>query len=254
MPTPFPGMDPYLERRDRWPAVHTRLIVAMADAIGPQVWPQYRVDIELRTYTALLTSASLVGIPDVLAMSASHEEVDTGSAATRTGAAPQVIEVPMPEDIQERYLVVREVASQEVITVIELLSLAHKLTYEGREAYEAKRNAVLGSKTHLIEIDLLRAGTPLVPFRAGHDYRIWVSSAPERPRGVAYMLSVRDPLPTLAIPLRPGHPEPTLPLNQLVHDVYDRGGYHLAIDYSQSPVPPLQEADADWARRLVSVE
>ena len=65
MPTPFPGMDPYLERRDHWHAVHTRLLVAIADALGPQVWPHYRVDIELRTYIALLTSESLAGIPDV---------------------------------------------------------------------------------------------------------------------------------------------------------------------------------------------
>ena len=34
MPTPFPGMDPYLERRDHWHAVQTRLLVAIADALG----------------------------------------------------------------------------------------------------------------------------------------------------------------------------------------------------------------------------
>ena len=59
MPTPFPGMDPYLERRDHWHAGHTRLLVAIADALGPQVWPHYRVDIELRTY--IETIASLPG-------------------------------------------------------------------------------------------------------------------------------------------------------------------------------------------------
>ena len=37
MPTPFPGMDPYLERREHWHAVHTRRLVASADALGPQV-------------------------------------------------------------------------------------------------------------------------------------------------------------------------------------------------------------------------
>ena len=34
MPTPFPGMDPYLERPGLWHEVHTRLIVAIADALG----------------------------------------------------------------------------------------------------------------------------------------------------------------------------------------------------------------------------
>ena len=46
MPTPFPGMDPYLERAEVWEEVHTRLIVAIADALGPQVRPKYRVGVE----------------------------------------------------------------------------------------------------------------------------------------------------------------------------------------------------------------
>jgi hypothetical protein len=255
MPTPFPGMDPYLERRDRWHAVHTRLLVAMADALGPQVWPHYRVDIELRTYIALLTSESLVGIPDVLVMSSPHEVGHPMEPAPALGIAPQVVEVPMPEEIHERYLVVREVTTQDVVTVLEILSLANKLTHEGREAYEAKRTIVLGSKTNLVEIDLLRAGSPLPPFQAGQsDYRILISPAPTRPRTMAYTLSVRDPLPTIPIALRPGDPEPTLPLKQLLHDLYDRARYDLAIDYSQPPVPPLHDDDMAWARQLLSME
>src|SRR5215467_1535111 len=255
MPTPFPGMDPYLERRDHWHAVHTRLLVAIADALGPQVWPHYRVDIALRTYIALLTSESLAGIPDVLVMSSPHEAGRPMAPASAIGVAPQVVEVPMPKEIHERYLVVYEVTTQDVVTVIELLSLANKLTHEGREAYEAKRTIVLGSKTNLVEIDLLRAGRPLPPFQAGQsDYRILISPAPTRPRAMAYTLSVRDPLPTISIPLRPGDPEPTLPLNQLLHDLYDRARYDLAIDYSQPPVPPLHDDDLAWARQLFSAE
>ena len=49
----------------------------------------------------------------------------------------------------------------EVVTAIEILSLANKLTQEGRAAYNTKRQRVLGSQTNLVEIDLLRAGTPL---------------------------------------------------------------------------------------------
>ena len=95
------------------------------------------------------------------------------------GTAPQVVEVPMPEELHERYLIVYEVTTQEAVTVIEILSLANKLTHEGREAYEAKRTTVLGSKTNLVEIDLLRAGRALPPFQAGQsDYRILISPAP----------------------------------------------------------------------------
>lgn len=49
MPTPFPGMDPYLEQRELWPAVHNRLIVALADYLAPRLRPRYYVDLELRT-------------------------------------------------------------------------------------------------------------------------------------------------------------------------------------------------------------
>ena len=68
MPTPFHGMDPYLERAGMGEEVHTRLIVAMADALGPQVRPKYRVGVEQRIYRALLTPDEYerVGKADVL--------------------------------------------------------------------------------------------------------------------------------------------------------------------------------------------
>ena len=110
---------------------HQAAQVAIADALGPQVWPHYRVDIELRTYIALLTSKSLAGTPDVLVVSSPHEVERPVVPAPAVGTAPQVVEVPMPAEIHERYLVVYEVTTQEVVTVLEILSLANKLTHEG---------------------------------------------------------------------------------------------------------------------------
>ena len=104
--------------------MHTRLLVTIADALGPQVWPHYRVDIGLRTYIALLTSESLAGIPDVLVMSSPHEVGHPMDPAPAIGIAPQVVEIPMPEEIHECYLVVREVTTQDVVTVLGILSLA----------------------------------------------------------------------------------------------------------------------------------
>ena len=45
MPSPFPGFDPYLENPDFWPEVHSRLIVALADSLVPQVRPKYEIAI-----------------------------------------------------------------------------------------------------------------------------------------------------------------------------------------------------------------
>ena len=188
MPSPFPGMDPYLERAGMWEEVRTRLIVVMADALGPHVRPKYRMGVEQRTYLAVMTpdEYELVGKPDVLVVASRHQAQFAPASGIAVSVTPHVAELPMPEEITERYLVVREVVTGEVITVIKLLSPTNKLTREGRLQYERKRLQVLGSATHLIEIDLLRAGAPF-PFRvrdpaARSDYRILVSRAPIVPR------------------------------------------------------------------------
>ena len=43
-------MDPYLEQPELWPEFHNRLLVAIADALGPQLRPKYRVAIDKRVY------------------------------------------------------------------------------------------------------------------------------------------------------------------------------------------------------------
>src|SRR3954454_24510463 len=50
MPSPFPGMNPFLERDDVWPDLHHRLIDRLADALADQVDPRYLVKIEEQLY------------------------------------------------------------------------------------------------------------------------------------------------------------------------------------------------------------
>ena len=258
MPTPFPGMDPYLERAGMWEEVHTRLIVAMADALGPHVRPKYRVGVEQRTYLALLTPDEYerVGKPDVLVSASRRQEPLAQATATAVSITPRIAQLPMPEEITERYLEVRDVVTGEVITIIELLSPTNKLTREGRRQYVRKRLQVLGSATHFIEIDLLRAGEPF-PFKvidddAQSDYRMIVSRAQDRPQAAVYLFTIRDPIPDIPVPLQPGDAEPSLALNHLLHDVYDRAGYDLTLDYQQSPPPPpMREQDLRWVKQLL---
>jgi Protein of unknown function (DUF4058) len=164
-----------------------------------------------------------------------------------------VAELPLPEEVTERYLEIRTVPEQQVITVIEILSPSNKLTREGRGQYEGKRLKVLGSATHLVEIDLLRSGHPF-PMKApgSNDYRIIIRRSQHRPRADIYLFGVRDLIPAFPIPLRPDETAPTLPLNHILHELYDQGGYDLIIDYRQPPQPPLSEGDAAWARQLVT--
>jgi hypothetical protein len=254
MPSPFPGMDPYLERRGLWEEVHAGLIVAIQQFLSPLVRPRYRVAIERRTYLAILSPDDFAGKPDVLIVASTDQSFDATSA-TSSGATPHVAELPMPDEVIERYLEVRDIVTGEVVAVIEILSPTNKLVGEGRLQYERKRLQVLASSTNLIEIDLLRLGTPL-PFRMRNgdstsDYRIVVSRAQLRPRADLYLFNVRDPIPDFPMPLRPDEPEPILPLNQILHELYDRAGYDLAIDYHQAPDPPLSRTDARWATQLL---
>lgn len=256
MPTPFPGMDPYLERRGLWEEVHTGLIAEIQQSLAPLVRPRYRVAVERRVYLAVLAPDGLIGKPDVLVVAPDREAAPAVPGRAAVSMAPQVAELPMAEEIVERYLEIREVATGDVITIIEILSHSNKSTRQGREQYEHKRLAVLASMTNLVEVDLLRAGNPL-PMRLATcgslgDYRLVVSRSGCRPQADVYIFRVPQPIPNVPIPLRPGEAEPVLALNQIVHDLYDRAGYDLAVDYSQPPVPPLSGADAQWAMQLVS--
>lgn len=50
MPSPFPGINPYLEQEDAWNDFHERFIPAAAEEIGRQVEPAYIVKIEQNVY------------------------------------------------------------------------------------------------------------------------------------------------------------------------------------------------------------
>lgn len=65
MPSPFLGMDPYLENPDLWSEVHSRLIVTISDALDDQLSDRYRVAIEKRVYQTTPDDSLAIGIPDV---------------------------------------------------------------------------------------------------------------------------------------------------------------------------------------------
>lgn len=251
MPTPFPGMDPYLEQRGVWNQVHSDLIVDIRRFLTPRLRPKYHVGIEQRTYLALLPPGEdLVGIPDALVVASGAGM--TMIAPAQSAVAPEIGILPQPEELRERYLEIRALETQQVVTVIELLSPGNKLSREGRAEYERKRLDVLSSRTNLVEIDLIRAGQPF-PMQAPRqsDYRIVVSRSRQRPRADLYLFDLPQPIPDIPIPLQRGETEPVLPLNELLHRLYDEGGYDLIIDYSRPVEPSLRDANADWAHDLL---
>jgi hypothetical protein len=257
-------MDPYLERRGLWEEIHTDLISGIRHFLIPLLRPKYRVAIEQRTYLSLVSPAlppplpypkgKMAGKPDVMITAPGRVAVAEPLAlAEAVFDPPMPGELPMPEEIIERYLEIRDTTTQEVITAIEILSPTNKIDKEGRQQYERKRLNVLGSATSLVEIDLLRGGQPFAmrlldqSSAQPSDYRIVISRSWQRPSADLYLFSVRQPIPAFLIPLRPGEQEPVLPLNRLLHDLYDAGGFDMVIDYTQPPDPPLSAQDAAWA-------
>lgn len=248
MPTPFPGMDPYLERPGLWRDVHQSLIAYLRDALAPLVRPHYYIAIEEMVYITEEDRAS-VRVPDLVV--AGRGEVGPEQALAESDAL--AVEVPMPEEVRLAYLEVRQPGTHQLVTVVELLSPTNKRPGEGREAYLKKRREVLGTRIHLVEIDLLRAWDPMPVVGDGksYDYRILLSRGNRRPRASLYVFEVRQPFPTFPLPLQRGDQEPVVDLGRLLHELYDRAGYDLRLDYKVEPEPPLRQPDAVWADALL---
>jgi hypothetical protein len=251
MKCPFPGMDPWLEQPSLWPDVHNRLVAAVSDALTPLVAPRYYVALERRTYLLQPDDLVLVGRPDVAVVSRSP----------RRPAAPKDevvgvldVEVRLSDEVGENYLEIRDVETESLVTVLELLSPGNKLHAKGREDYERKRSYILDSLSSLVEIDLLRAGEPMPvsPRPPPSDYRMLVSRGWMRPKGRLYTFGLRDPIPALPIPLAKGEDEPELRLNEVLHALYERARFDLRLHYERPPAPPLADEDAEWARQRVA--
>jgi hypothetical protein len=251
MLSPFPGMDPYLEHPALWPDVHNSLLAALRDSLSAQVAPRYYVALERRTYLLTPDDLVLVGRSDIAVVRRAEGRPRT-QRSPMTGPAVLEVDVPMADEVAEVFLEVRDVATGQCVTVVELLSPVNKLLGHGRQTYLEKRTEILRTRTSLVEVDLLRAGEPMpvVGETVHSDYRILVSRGARRPRAHLFAWSLRQPIPTFELPLREGDVEPTVDLGAILHGLYDRARFDLRLDYRQPPVPPLDEDDLAWARSL----
>lgn len=252
MRTPFPGMDPYLERPESWQGFHNSLIAAVALDLAPRLRPRYYVATEERTYLYTPDRSTFIGRPDLNVIGPTLQEAHPAWVIEPVAGVVRV-ELPIPDSVREAYLEIRQVGDDEVVTALEILSPANKLPGGGRRQYEQKRLVVLGSLTNLVEIDLLRVGEPM-PMRGnghGHHYRILVSRARQRPGADLYAFSVREPIPDFPLPLQPSDAEPLVELNRVLHDLYERAGYDLRINYRSEATPSLAGEDAVWADALL---
>ncbi|WP_254721654.1 DUF4058 family protein [Kovacikia minuta] len=209
----------------------------LARSLNSRITPKYRAAVEKRVYS----DAVLVGIPDASVFQRG-EKLDQSRTATETLSEPLTVNLPVTEEVQERYLEIRDVGTGRVVTVVEVLSPKNKRPGEGMVKYDSKRQKILNSTAHLVEIDLLRTGEPKqVVGGIPSDYRILVSRALQRPAAELYAFNLRDALPRFSLPLQQGDEEPILDLNGTLDQVYKDAALELAIDYTQQPIPPVSE-------------
>lgn len=251
MPSPFPGMDPYLEHPTLWPGVHNGLVAALQLSLAPQLRPRYYIALEERVYVTELDQRAFVGRPDLAVVG--HTEAESALQPASSAAPALMVHVPLPEEVRETYLEVRETGTDYVLTVLEVLSPTNKRPGRGRRIYEDKRMDVLATRTHLVEIDLIRTGEPMPIMGNGSAsaYRILVSRGDRRPNATLYAFGVRQAIPTFPLPLKPEDQEPIVDIGRLLHDLYDRASYDLRLDYTGEPDPSLPAAEATWADQLL---
>ena len=253
MPSPFPGMNPYLEQDDAWEDFHNSFIVAARNALAPQLGEYYYVKVEPRLFIHELSEDErrFFGKADVGVSRENGYSPRPASSGTVL-AAPVRLQLPTVVEERSSALEVRDKRDRRVVTVIELLSPSNKTPGKDYEPYNAKRHAMLHSETHFVEIDLRRGGKrPYPPQLPPCDYYALVSRFGEYPRmAEVWPLALRDVLPLIPIPLREPDPDVTLDLQEVLHRTYDAAGYGKYI-YRDTPEPPLSAEDIAWARQFV---
>ncbi|MCS6860459.1 MAG: DUF4058 family protein [Abditibacteriales bacterium] len=263
MPSPFPGMDPYLENPILWTGFHQRLIACTCAEVNSLLPPHYVADIGERVY---IVQPDRNIYPDVVVfeqplLPTRHEQGAEGAVtAVATASDPPLVITYEPEEIREVFIEIFPVGEESrVVTIIEVLSYSNKTAgSEGRKLYKAKQREVLTSETHLIEIDLLRQGEHTVApsqeelrKRCTWDYLVSLHRGGEGNRFEVWAITVRQRLPRIRVPLAGGDPDIVLDLQAVFNRCYDEGAYARRLDYRRDPLTPLTEEDAAWAAALL---
>jgi Protein of unknown function (DUF4058) len=224
MPSPFPGMNPYLEQASVWTGFHNRFVTTAADMLTVLVDPAYFVEIDEHIYLHEWPVA--------------HER-------------DNVAVIGGTDEERISFFELRDRSTCRAITVIELLSRSYKCTGPVREHYLMKRKGILNREVNFVEIDLLRCGQRMVIANVpDSDYSVLVGRASSRPSAEYWAISIREPLPTIPIPLHADDADAVLNIQAILHHVYDSARYGSRI-YSGKPEPILSPEDAAWAQQFV---
>ena len=260
MPSPFPGMDPFLEDPEYWHDIHVMLIAELSRFLNRALPEGLVAHIEKRVYI----ESPIPSAPDVSLLnlaSAPNPPVPRTASGNVAILAPPLRRTPRYAPlslaaVELPHIEIRTARGQkQVVTAIEILSPVNK-SGQGRQQYQQKQQEILLSHTHLLEIDLLRGGehTVAVPTPPGPeldwDYIVCLHRA-GAPRVEFWDIDLYDSLPDISIPLTQEHSDLLFPLQSMFERIYDEGPFRREVDYTGEPTPRLKGPDAAWAAQLL---
>ena len=259
MPSPFPGMDPWLEARGLFPSVHSDLISRMREALNAVLPEQY-----------VATTDRLVAVdpesyrePDVSTFGPDDrpDGFISGEPFADAGMVA-VLSDRVLEPWEQPYLEIVSDEGERLVTALEILSMANKIAGDaGRTAYQQKHEEFRLGSVNVVEIDLLRGGThttaaPLGQLRRvlpGFDYHLCTTVVGRPLRHFIRPFRVTDPLPPLVVPLDPGVSPVRIELQPLFDSLYDAGRCHQLARYAtRRPDPPLTLEQQAWADAILA--
>ncbi len=267
MPSPFLGMDPYLESPDWFPDLHGSLIIFMKSVLQRRLPASYYAQSSRRVWLEYTQRHMEPDVEVVHSAPKRRKRRGDGLALLtepREGG-PLVVTVETIEHgpFKQSFLEVRRRRGKEVqiVTSIEILSPANKkIGNTGREKFLEKQRKTLESETHLVEIDLLRGGThtlavprdlvraQAVPF----DYLVSIHRFHRPNEFLVYPMALTQRLPRIGIPLLPGDSDVPLDLQNAFNQAYDAGPFQHEVEYVKDPiVPRLTPEQTEWASTLL---
>src|SRR4051794_13391764 len=221
MPSPFPGMDPYLEDEALWPAFHHQLVLSLYQVLLPGLVDRYRARVAQRNYVteqALFTSV-------------------------------------VREEHHEDFVEVRQRQDGRLVTLVEVVSPCNKLSAQGRTSYLDKRREARTAGASLVEIDLVLQGSPTLDYsRDGlpdWDYAVTVTRSTKPEQYEIYTATLQKRLPRFRLPLAADDRDTVLDLHTAFSRCYDQGGFSAKIDYKRDPATPLNDEDRRWLDDLL---
>lgn len=246
---PFPGMNPFLQTH--WRDVHLTLLGYFRELLSEELPEELSVRAEERVEVA----ADNAYLPDVAIVEDWRGGFPPLWKPGQTTNPAKIVTEPIivPSDSPpERWLEIRD-AEEALVTAIELLSPWNKTAQGGRE-YLRKQQDFLLSGVNLVEIDLIRGGqhvlaVDLDAFARPSSAEYLVCVARQQigyaNRREVYPCSMREPLPVIRVPLRPGDPDVPLALQPFIDRVY-RTGRYWKLDHRRKVSPPWRAKDATW--------